>query len=150
MPIRDCDTCRYRDVDPKDDPCFSCQSVDAHRYRNWEQYREPIMRPAGQAPYLIKQTEPVAQNNVEVYRSMSITTLDGQDRSVSYLPMEDVYIIQGKRYAAGIFEALLRVGDTFKVVEGIADTVCLKMLHTCSPQKPDIFEATYEPAGEQA
>ena len=116
MTIRDCNTCRYRDVDPKDDPCFSCQSVDAHRYRSWQ----PVVGHPVLGPYLVKSP------SLEVYRSMGITTADGADRSVSYINTEDVYIIQGKRYAAGIFEALLRVGDTFKVVDGAADTVTVR------------------------
>ena len=118
MTIRDCDTCRHRDVDPMDDPCFSCQSVDAHRCRSWQPV---VVRPV-LGPYIVKSP------SLEVFRSMAITTADGADRSVSYDYMADTYIIQGKRYAAGIFEAFLRVGDTCKVVDGAADTVTVRVV----------------------
>lgn len=55
-----CPTCKHAEVDPWEEPCFKCQSVDSHHYLRWERRIEPpVVYPVGESPYLIKHTEPV-------------------------------------------------------------------------------------------
>jgi len=60
MTQKTCNTCKHAEVDPWEEPCFKCQSVDAHRYLRWEPRIEPpVVYPVGESPYLIKHTGPV-------------------------------------------------------------------------------------------
>ena len=67
MTQKTCNTCKHAEVDSKDDPCYSCQSIMPHQYARWEAVSvQPIgtLRPEritrhdasfhGERPYQIK------------------------------------------------------------------------------------------------
>lgn len=64
MTQKTCITCKHADVDPKEDPCFSCQGNAPFQYLRWEQgsgddrrNNVPVqvqVKPRGQKPYYIK------------------------------------------------------------------------------------------------